>query len=154
MNSNKLFTIGYEGRDIEEFIDQLKGQNVTRLIDVREIPISRKKGFSKSALRERLNNENIDYVHMKSLGSPSSIRNKLKLDWNYDRFFESYSNYLSTNVDIIEEIHEYISDGTNCIMCFERAAEKCHRSVVANRIKEYDGNGLRIKLIFPGFNGQ
>ena len=74
MSSCKLYTIGYEGRDIDEFVSLLKDNRITRLIDVREIPFSRKKGFSKSRLNERLQNENIDYVHIKALGSPSEIR--------------------------------------------------------------------------------
>ena len=43
-----MFTIGYEGRDVDEFVSCLMQYKVTRLIDVREIPLSRKKGFSKS----------------------------------------------------------------------------------------------------------
>jgi uncharacterized protein (DUF488 family) len=51
MNKSELLTIGYEGREINEFVKYLKQYNISCLIDIREIPISRKKGFSKSALR-------------------------------------------------------------------------------------------------------
>jgi uncharacterized protein (DUF488 family) len=146
MNLNVL-TIGYEGRNIDEFVSHLKKFYVTRLIDVREIPISRKKGFSKSALKERLEYENIEYIHIRSLGSPSGIRHKLKADLDYNFFFTAYDDYLSTNQDAIEEVYQYICEGVNCIMCFERLPEKCHRSMVAKKIKEYDGNGLTIKHI-------
>jgi uncharacterized protein (DUF488 family) len=47
----------------------------------------------------------------------------------------------------VKEIHGYISGGNTCIMCFERSYEKCHRLMVADKIKEYDGNGLKIKHI-------
>ena len=142
-----LYTIGYEGRNIEAFIDRLKEFGVTRLIDVREIPLSRKKGFSKTALGQRLNDENIEYVHYKALGSPSEIRHKLKEDLDYNYFFEAFSNYLAGKMEVIEEVYEYLSNGTNCLMCFERIPEECHRSCVAKKIKEYDGNGLLIKDI-------
>jgi uncharacterized protein (DUF488 family) len=147
MKENELLTIGYEGREIDQFIDLLKQFNISHLIDIREIPISRKRGFSKTALRERLQDENIEYIHIKALGSPSAIRNKLKTDWNYEYFFKAYSEYLSNNMGAIQEIYEYLSEGTICIMCFERSYEKCHRLAVADRIKEYDGNGLKIKHI-------
>lgn len=147
MEPYKLLTIGYEGREINEFVDRLKQFNISRLIDVREIPLSRKPGFSKSALRERLEDENIEYVHVKALGSPSPIRNKLKSDRDYDYFFKAYGEYLSQNKQVIKELYKFISDGINCIMCFERLPEKCHRTTVADRIKEYDGNGLKIKHI-------
>ena len=147
MEKYEVLTIGYEGRDIDEFVSHLKNYNVTRLIDVREIPLSRKRGFSKSALRERLELEDIEYVHLRSLGSPSEIRHKLKIDWDYDYFFKAYSEYLSQNQNAIAEAYRYITDGVNCIMCFERFPEKCHRSIVASKIKEFDGNGLEITHI-------
>ncbi|HBC45449.1 MAG TPA: DUF488 domain-containing protein [candidate division Zixibacteria bacterium] len=147
MSAVTLLTIGYEGRELDQFISLLRQNNITRLIDIREIPISRKKGFSKSALKERLQDENIEYIHIKALGSPSVIRNKLKSDWDYHYFFKAYSDYLSSNMEAVEEVYEYISDGINCIMCFEQSYMKCHRLAVANKIKEYDGNGLKIKHI-------
>lgn len=147
MRAYELLTIGYEGRAIDEFVDRLKQFNISRLIDVREIPLSRKPGFSKTSLRERLEDENIEYVHIKALGSPSFIRNKLKSDLDYDYFFKAYDKYLSQNMDVIKEVYRFISDGINCIMCFERFPEKCHRNAVVNKIKEYDGNGLKIKHI-------
>jgi uncharacterized protein (DUF488 family) len=147
MRAYELFTIGYEGRAIDEFIARLKQFNITRLIDVREIPLSRKPGFSKTSLRERLKNDKIDYVHVKALGSPSAIRKKLKCDSDYDYFFNSYNKYLSQNMEALKEVYNFISDGINCIMCFERFPEKCHRTAVADKIKEYDGNGLKIKHI-------
>lgn len=144
MSSYELLTIGYEGRGIDDFVARLKQFKTSRLIDVREIPLSRKRGFSKTALRERLAGENIEYVHMKALGSPSGIRNKLKKDYDYDSFFRAFQEYLSNNTQTIQEAHRFIMDGVNCIMCFERLPGKCHRSVVAKTIKEYDGNGLKI----------
>ena len=147
MKTNELFTIGYKGRNIGEFISHLKDFNITRLIDVRKIPLSRKKGFSKSPLKEILNSENIEYVHLKSLGSPDEIRRKLKADWDYDYFFKAYSEYLLQNQDAIVEMHRYVTEGVNCVMCFERFSEKCHRSAVAKKVKEYEGNGLKIKYI-------
>ena len=147
MSDYKLYTIGYEGRDIDEFVSVLKDNRITRLIDVREIPFSRKKGFSKSRLNDRLQNENIEYVHIKALGSPKEIRNKLKTDWDYKSFFDAFSEYLHRNWWAIEDAYRYLADGVNCIMCFESRAQQCHRSTVAQKIKEHDGNGLKIEHI-------
>lgn len=147
MKQYELLTIGYEGREIDEFINRLKSFDVTRLVDVREIPLSRKKGFSKTILGQRLKDERIEYIHEKLLGSPAEIRNKLKSDWDYDYFFKAYKKHLSRNMDAVEKIHQFLFDGVACIMCFERFPEKCHRSIVADKIKEVDGNGLKIKHI-------
>jgi uncharacterized protein (DUF488 family) len=144
MKPSELYTIGYEGREIEEFVSCLKSHKIGRLIDVREIPISRKKGFSKSALKKRFESEHIEYVHLRSLGSPSTIRHKLKSDHDYDYFFNAYLRYLSQNHNAVVEAYRYIQDGMNCLMCFERNPEKCHRTAAAQKISEYAGNGLKI----------
>jgi len=147
MPINEVFTIGYEGREIDDFIDRLKKYRITRLIDIREIPLSRKKGFSKSELKKRVESAKIEYFHFRSLGSPSNIRNKLKIDRNYERFFKAYGIYLENNIDAINEAYVLIQNGVSCIMCFERFPDKCHRSSVVQKIKEIDGNGLVISHI-------
>ena len=147
MKTYELLTVGYEGREIDEFIDRLKQFNISRLIDVRELPLSRKKGFSKSILKERLQDENIQYIHVKSLGSPSLIRKKLKSDWDYEYFFKEYSEHLQVNMNAIEELYQYVTDGVTCIMCFERFPQKCHRSIIVDKIQGYDGKRLNIKHI-------
>lgn len=139
-----MFPVGYEGRDIDTFIAYLKTFNITRLINVREIPISRKKGFSKSRLKSKAESERIEYAHIKSLGSPSQIRRQLKKGHDYGKFFSSYLKYLEDNSDAITEAYEYVHDGVTCLMGFERIPEYCHRSAIAMKIKGHDGNGLRI----------
>lgn len=147
MKRREIFTIGYEGRNIDNFVSCLKAHHVTRLIDVREVPLSRKRGFSKSALKNKMESENIEYIHLRQLGSPSDIRSKLRVDHDYDFFFRAYSNHLSQNHEAIVKAYGYVADGINCLMCFERLANKCHRSAVAWKIKEYDCNGLIISHI-------
>lgn len=73
MKKYELLTVDYEGHEIEGFIDLLKRFKVSRLIDVREIPLSRKRGFSKSVLKQRLDNENIEHIHIKALGFPGEM---------------------------------------------------------------------------------
>ncbi|MBI5360971.1 MAG: DUF488 domain-containing protein [Planctomycetes bacterium] len=147
MKKNEIYTIGYEGKQIEEFIFFLKKFNITRLIDIREVPISRKKGFSKIALKNQLNSANIEYVHIKSLGSPGYLRDKLKSDRDYDYFFKTYSEYLAKNSNAIKELLQYTDKGTNCLMCFEKNYEKCHRSVVINAFQKYSATQITIQHI-------
>ena len=45
-----LFTIGYEGRALDELIAILAANRIERVIDVRELPLSRRRGFSKTPL--------------------------------------------------------------------------------------------------------
>jgi hypothetical protein len=45
-----LFTIGYQGRTLEDSLNVLLTASVTLLCDVRRNPVSRKPGFSKGVL--------------------------------------------------------------------------------------------------------
>lgn len=144
---HELYTVGYEGLNIEQFIDRLKKNRINRIIDVREIPLSRKKGFSKKLLTKKLQNEGIEYLHMKELGSPRDIRKKLKEDGNYNNFFKKFSKYLSGKQHVIEDLYEYIIESVSCLMCFERLAKECHRSIVAESINGFNSNNILIKHI-------
>ncbi len=145
--SSRLYTIGYEGIDIDSLIQQLKDNAVECLIDVRQIPLSRKRGFSKTALETSLAAERIQYVHLKELGSPKRLRERLKQTWDYRDFFKKMDAYLASRTDAIESAYQHVRRLVCCLMCFEHIAEHCHRTIVAKKIKERDGNGLRITNI-------
>jgi uncharacterized protein (DUF488 family) len=70
----KIFTIGYEGATVGEFLSAMKKAGVERVIDIRALPLSRRPGFSKTPLRTALEEEGIEYVHLKALGTPSEGR--------------------------------------------------------------------------------
>src|SRR5204862_8110274 len=70
----RIFTIGYEATTMAEFIASLKDAGVERVIDVRALPLSRRPGFSKSPLRAALEEEGMEYVHLKALGTPAEGR--------------------------------------------------------------------------------
>src|SRR5215207_9030672 len=91
----KLFTIGYEGAALNDFVRTLKMAKIDILLDVRELPMSRRKGFSKTALGGALTEAGISYRHEKELGSPKTIRHQLREDGNYPRFFRDFGQHLS-----------------------------------------------------------
>ncbi len=70
----KLYTFGYEGLDLDAFLARLGAAGVCQVVDVRELPLSRKKGFSKRALAAALAAHDIEYLHMPALGCPKPIR--------------------------------------------------------------------------------
>ena len=148
MEPVNLFTIGYESRKIDEFLDRLDQFSIGVLVDVREIPASRKPGFSKNKLKVHLESRNIKYVHAKELGSPKALRDKLYSDYDYDYFFENYGRHLEDHIEVVKNLYdEVISNTTACLMCMEREPTHCHRKVVAGKVKEIDGNGMVVKHI-------
>lgn len=143
-----LLTIGYEGRNLEEFASRLKDFGVATLVDVRDIPLSRKKGFSKSPLSQYLQEIGIEYIHLKQLGSPRDLREKFKEDSDYEYFYKEYSEYVQSQQHILETLYEIVVSSVNtCIMCYERDPYYCHRLVVAEEIKKRDRNGLVVQHI-------
>jgi|Deesub1362B_J571_1020462.scaffolds.fasta_scaffold01956_3 uncharacterized protein YeaO (DUF488 family)/bifunctional DNA-binding transcriptional regulator/antitoxin component of YhaV-PrlF toxin-antitoxin module len=135
----RVYTIGYEGKDIEEFIEDLIENGVERLIDVRELPLSRKNGFSKNSLRKALNRKGIEYKSFPELGAPKELRHDLRSKiMGFQEFAEIYSNYLKKHLDDLKALEYYISSKKSVIMCFEADWRYCHRSIIAEFL-EKDG---------------
>jgi uncharacterized protein (DUF488 family) len=133
--SRFLLTIGYEGRTIKEFVGELLDGAVQTLIDVRELPLSRKRGFSKRALASALDAAGIEYVHLRALGSPRDVRRKLYADGDYDAFFAAYNHHLADQDDAIHDALGLLERGSVCLMCYEASHEKCHRSLLATSLR-------------------
>lgn len=132
----KLHTVGYEGRSPEEFVETLIGAGVTRLVDVRELPLSRKKGFSKTALREALEKVGIEYLHIRALGNPKPNRERY---WagDVEGGASAYRDHLLNNSQQeLDELLASLDDQPACLMCFEKDHEVCHRDVIVGELRE------------------
>ena len=130
--NKRIFTIGYEGVAVEDVTDTLRIAGVTLLIDVRAVPISRKKGFSKTALCEALRQADISYVHLRELGNPKPGREAAKIG-RYDQFERIFRDHLVTEpaqASLAEAIR-LTSENSACLLCFERDPATCHRSIIA-----------------------
>jgi uncharacterized protein (DUF488 family) len=125
-----LMTIGYEGLDIQTFIAELKTNGVTTLIDVRELPLSRKKNFSKSALSAAIRKAGIAYVHMPALGCPRDVRKEYYIDADWSRYRRRFNLYLQTQHDALVELRKASKVQSCCLMCFEADYRSCHRSLI------------------------
>ena len=68
----ELFTVGYQGRTLPQFVKLLREQDITLLVDVRERPVSRKRGFSALPLSEALRKVGIGYESDRQLGNPTT----------------------------------------------------------------------------------
>ena len=145
-----LFTIGYEKLDQRQFMAHLSYHGVDMVADIRKLPVSRKKGFSKTVLGETLNHKGIDYLNYQALGAPKELRDELYKSGNYDRFFQKYENNISDKADHLADILSLINSGRKvALLCFERNPQICHRKVVAEEIRNLDGSGLKVEHIVP-----
>jgi uncharacterized protein (DUF488 family) len=130
-----LTTIGYERADLDSFIATLRASSVECVIDVRELPLSRKRGFSKTALREALVNVGIRYVHLKSLGDPKPGREAARAG-RFDEFYKIYRKHLATPEAQIAlaQAGATVLTAKCCLLCYEQSPEHCHRKVVAESL--------------------
>jgi uncharacterized protein (DUF488 family) len=103
---NGLLSIGYEGRDASTMADELASAGVTVLVDVRLTPLSRKRGFSKTALRELLATRGIAYVHLRALGNPKDNRDNFRVGEvgegrrRFRQLLDAMSSLLTTDLEV------------------------------------------------------
>ena len=137
-----LFTFGYEGLSIDAFISRLKKAGVTVVVDVRELPLSRKKGFSKTTFASALKDAGIAYGHLPIFGCPKPIRNQYKIDGNWKRYEKAFSAYLATQAASIADVAKFSKTTKACLVCFEADFNFCHRSLVARAAADAGGAGV------------
>jgi uncharacterized protein (DUF488 family) len=131
----EIFTAGYEGLQVDGFLNLLVEQGIQRLIDVRNNPISRQYGFHKSTLNRICSSLGIEYVHIPQLGIASRYRTDLNNQEDYDRLFEMYeSDILPTETAAVERATELIRERPSVLVCMEGAPRCCHRSRLAETI--------------------
>jgi uncharacterized protein (DUF488 family) len=135
-----LFTVGYEGTDIERFLRTLKAAGIQQLADVRAIAVSRKAGFSKTRLAARLADEGIQYLHFVSLGDPKPGREAARAG-QLDLFRTIYNAHIKTDDarEALKELVDAVQAAPTCLLCFERDPETCHRSIVAHEVSDEIG---------------
>ncbi|UBZ05918.1 DUF488 family protein [Salegentibacter mishustinae] len=135
-----LFTIGYEGISLENYLNRLVKNNVSLLIDVRKNPLSMKFGFSKTLLKRYCENLGVKYLHIPEVGIDSSQRQKLETQADYDSLFEKYKDTtlketLENQNIIIKLVNEH---KRVALTCFEADICQCHRLPLAESIINLD----------------
>jgi uncharacterized protein (DUF488 family) len=128
-----LFTIGYEGKRIEAFINTLIQNDIRLICDVRKNPLSRKFGFSKGKLKHITQAAGIGYVHIPDLGIDANKRYSLKTPDDYRSLFEDYTRELPDKKEALEDVFTLLQQNTRmALMCFEKEPEMCHRHIIGN----------------------
>jgi uncharacterized protein (DUF488 family) len=127
----KLFTIGYEGATMAEFLAALSEAGVERVIDVRALPLSRRPGFSKTPLSAALAEAGIDYVHLRALGSPAAGRTAARAGRRAE-LEAIYAGQLELPEAIVaaEEMKRLTAEKPSALLCFERDPSCCHRTLL------------------------
>jgi uncharacterized protein (DUF488 family) len=148
-NSTILFTIGYEGISLEEYLNRLLKNDIKVLIDVRNNPLSQKFGFSKTQLSKYCESLKIKYIHFPEVGIKSDQRQELNSQADYDKLFSSYRNEnLTKTISAQEKILDLLlSNKRIALTCFEANIYQCHRKSLAEAIAKLPKFKYEIKHI-------
>lgn len=140
-NRTILFTIGYEGISLEEYLVRLLKNDVKILVDVRNNPLSMKYGFSKSQLKRYCESLGIKYIHIPEVGIQSEQRQKLNTQADYDKLFATYRNQnLAKTTNLQNDILNLLKENKRiALTCFEANICQCHRKHLAEAIESLPG---------------
>jgi uncharacterized protein (DUF488 family) len=131
----RIFTIGYEGATVAEFLAALVQAGVERVIDVRALPLSRRPGFSKTPLSGALAEAGIDYVHLKALGTPAEGRAAARAGRHSD-LKRIYAGQLELAEAIAQsaQMLALADEAPSALLCFERDPAQCHRTMLLDAV--------------------
>jgi uncharacterized protein (DUF488 family) len=131
----RIFTIGYEGTTVAEFVAALQAAGVRRVIDVRALPLSRRPGFSKTPLRLALEEAGIEYVHLKALGTPADGRAAARAGRHAD-LQRIYAGQLELPEAMAQsaQMLELAREKPSALLCMEREPAHCHRTLLLQAV--------------------
>lgn len=131
----RLFTIGYERHPTPAaLIAALRGAGVQRLLDVRELPLSRRRGFSKTALGAALADAGIRYEHQRALGNPKLLRDLYKSGRQAEGEAGYRAHIRNGSHWAVRELADTMHEQLTCLLCWEHDHQTCHRSVIVSEV--------------------
>ena len=135
-SNSALYTIGYEGKKFEQYLNQLIKEDIKVLVDVRKNAHSMKYGFSKKTLQSAVENLGIKYIHIPNLGIESENRQTLQTKADYDALFANYAKTFKNKTENMQQLNDLINNEQRvAITCFENDVSYCHRGVIAKKMK-------------------
>lgn len=135
-NEPGFFLIGYEGKDIDEFLNELIVNHIQILVDIRASPRSMKFDFSGSRIQKFIEKVGIHYIHIPELGIENEERKNLYSKSDYELLFKKYRKELKNKEEYLEKVIKLGKRKRIALMCFERDPNYCHRGQVGEILKK------------------
>lgn len=133
-----LATIGYQGATPDSFRHALSRAGTELLVDIRAVASSRRPGFSKSRLSASVEEGGIDYLHLRSLGTPADGRAAARAG-KHAEMRTIFLAHMKTDEaqSALEDLASIVRSGRRvCLLCFEADPLHCHRNIVASLLAE------------------
>lgn len=139
-----LWTIGYEKAAWPDVLAALQAAGVAQIIDIRQLPLSRRAGFSKRQLAAGCAAAAIEYVHLRALGTPPEGREaNRRRQW--PRFWSIVDTSLATLEAgvALQQAAGMAQASPSCLLCYEADPCICHRRRVAEMLAA--GHGFDVQ---------
>lgn len=136
-----FFTLGYEGRPIDDLVEALKAAGVQSVLDIRYTPLSMyRPELSKANFQRRIESEGLAYLHVPALGVPKDIRAKAVTAGTRDPIWQWYDDSVVEQF-FARNLHWFLNLGHPvAMMCVEADPTECHRHRVFHALER---RGLR-----------
>ncbi|MBE0477450.1 MAG: DUF488 domain-containing protein [Coriobacteriia bacterium] len=130
-----LWTIGYQGYGPDAWLRRVLAEGIELVADVRQLPRSRRPGFSKKALAERLEAVGVRYVSMREFGAPPELRIPLREgSLPFSGFAPAFRRLLEGRAEELDALLRLARTRRTCLLCWEEDPRRCHRSLVAEAL--------------------
>ena len=141
----KVYTIGFTQTKAEQFFNQLKTNNVKKLVDVRLNNISQLAGYAKKSDLQYFLKEicAVEYVHAPELAPTKEILDpykKSKSSW--DVYEDKFMNLMDKRS--IEKIFNINFFEDSCLLCSEKTPHNCHRRLVVEYLNSKWRSELKV----------
>jgi uncharacterized protein (DUF488 family) len=148
----EIATIGYERTALRDVLRTLGEARIAALIDVRNLPLSRRAGFSKRQLQAAVEEAGMSYLHLKGLGTPKEGRVAARLRQK-ELFWSIVERQLATPEAALdlERAAELARRVRSCLLCYEADHRVCHRLRVAEMLGERYGFRPVHLRVMPAF---
>jgi uncharacterized protein (DUF488 family) len=161
--TTRIVTIGVYELDLERFLDALRTAGVGLVVDVRQrrgVRGPRYAWANARRLQAALADAQIAYSHHRELAPTTELRHlqyaaddragvgKRSRELLDPEYVERYTREVLDQADLGALVEELPAGATTALLCVEADPEACHRSLVAERLRER--YGLPITHIRPG----
>lgn len=130
-----IHTIGHSTRSLEEFLQLLRHEAITRLADIRRFPGSKRyPHFSREAMSKSLPHAGIEYVHFEELGGRRKPRGDSVNTALRNEQFRAYADHMSTP-ELQAAVDRLLdTDKRTAYMCAEAVPWRCHRNLLSDEL--------------------
>ncbi|BBA52312.1 DUF488 family protein [Fusobacterium varium] len=132
----KIFTIGVNDKNAEEFFTLLNNNEVTKVIDIRLNNTTQLCGFTKMNdlnffLKRILN---IDYEYISDFAPTKDIMVKYRENKDQNKFKIDYLDLMKERK--VKEKYKNYNFGNICFLCSEDKADSCHRKILSEYLDD------------------